>query len=460
MKLIFAFLAACFIAYALLNVWRRPGFITSAFVGSYGLAVFFGPLGAILGLVALFAPVAMWATRSVERFRSPPPELALLLWALFSILTIFGSLHYGVAAQNVSALIGLAGGAYLMGRTFGDSDQFIGDLVLGAIIVMVICAFAILAMTKKVGVLGTDLNSVGLAVLVEIPLTGIIAVAVLGNNVPRSWRLAGIGILFVAIVPFSLALGNRSLLGAAVIVYLFFLVIRIKRGNARNIILVNLGALAFLVALGVLIVTQLQHIAGARILSLGLKRLFTNITNSHSGNVYVDPSVAGRLDLYNEAFDLIQQAPLLGHGIGSFGYLTDYQGLSSYPHNIFLEILVNTGVVGLVLFLTALVPIGLYAIKRAWRREGTWQDAFLAGLLGETLLRHQVSMSIVTGKVLFLSMGIIAVQWVAELNARNGTEIKQEPAGPLPLMADTAEVFAPVDLAKPPHQPREEGKIN
>lgn len=460
MKLVFAFAAVCFLAYAFVNMWRRPGYITSAFVGSYGLAVFFGPLGTALGLVALFAPVSMWATRSVARFRSPPPELALLLWAVFSILTVFGSLHYSVAAQNVSFLIGLSGGAYLMGRTFGDSDQFIRDLVLGAVIVMVVCAFAILSTTKKMGVLGTDLNSVGLAVLVEIPLTGTIAIAVLGDHLPKSWRLGAIAVLMLAVVPFSLALGNRSSLGAALIVYLFFLAIRVHRGNARAIIWANLGALAFLVILGIVIATQLEDVAGVKILSLGLQRLVANITNSHSGHVYIDPSVAGRLQLYSDAFGLIREAPLFGHGIGSFGYLTDYQGLDSYPHNIFLEILVNTGLVGLVLFLAALVPTGLYAVKRAWRRESTWQDAFIAGLLGETLLRLQVSMSIMTGKVLFLAMGILAVRWVVELQSQNNVEPELVPAAPEPSSVGPAEIFAPVDLTETPRQTREEGDVN
>lgn len=436
MKAVFALAAICFIAYALLNMWRRPGFLAAAFVGSYGLAVFFGPLGTALGAVALFAPVSIWATRATSRFKSPPPELALMLWALFSILTLFGSLHYGVSAHYVSALIGLAGGAYLMGRTFGDEEGFVRDLIIGAALVMLICAPAILASTTNKGVLGTDLNSVGLAVLLEIPLTGAMAVAVLGEKLRARWRWAAIGLIFFVIIPFAFALANRSVMLAAAIVFLFFLAVRIHKGNARGILLATAGAFLVLGGIGLLAMTELKHVAGFRILSLGVQRLIANITNSHSGHVYIDPSVAGRLKLYDDAFGLIRDAPLFGHGIGSFGYLTDYQGLDSYPHNLFLEILVSTGLVGLALFLAALVPLGWYAVRRAWAREGGWEDAFIAALLGETLLRHQVSMSVMTGKVLFLSFGIVALRWAGELRRQREEGAPQEAlAGPGPAMA-------------------------
>ena len=61
-----------------------------------------------------------------------------------------------------------------------------------------------------------------------------------------------------------------------------------------------------------------------------------------------------RFDYYSSAFNLWLQAPILGHGIGGFarmhGVMTE-SAQGSYPHNFILEILVEFGIVGLVLFL-------------------------------------------------------------------------------------------------------------
>ena len=61
-----------------------------------------------------------------------------------------------------------------------------------------------------------------------------------------------------------------------------------------------------------------------------------------------------RFDYYSSAFNLWLQAPILGHGIGGFsrlhGVMTE-SAQGSYPHNFVLEILVELGMVGLVLFL-------------------------------------------------------------------------------------------------------------
>jgi O-antigen ligase len=95
--------------------------------------------------------------------------------------------------------------------------------------------------------------------------------------------------------------------------------------------------------------------------------------------------------------------------------LGDYLVLGTYPHNMFLEILLDGGVVGLLLFLGFLIPIGLFALRRAWKKDASWQPIFLAGLLLEALVRHQVSMTITAGKILYFTIGILMAQWAGEL---------------------------------------------
>jgi O-antigen ligase len=63
--------------------------------------------------------------------------------------------------------------------------------------------------------------------------------------------------------------------------------------------------------------------------------------------------LAGRDDLWFQALEMVREKPLLGWGLDGFR-----ANSWSYPHNIFLEVLVEGGAIGLVLMLN---------IGRAWR---------------------------------------------------------------------------------------------
>ena len=54
--------------------------------------------------------------------------------------------------------------------------------------------------------------------------------------------------------------------------------------------------------------------------------------------------------LMPKALQIWLEYPILGIGVGDFSIAAGLGDLSEYPHNIFLEILSETGMVGLVLF--------------------------------------------------------------------------------------------------------------
>jgi O-antigen ligase len=72
------------------------------------------------------------------------------------------------------------------------------------------------------------------------------------------------------------------------------------------------------------------------------------VGNVHKGGVVLDTSALERLNNYHLATQLFLQHPYLGIGIGGFNYSTGI----IYVHNIFLEILCEFGIVGLILELT------------------------------------------------------------------------------------------------------------
>ncbi|HIF9375642.1 TPA: O-antigen ligase family protein [Photobacterium damselae] len=61
-------------------------------------------------------------------------------------------------------------------------------------------------------------------------------------------------------------------------------------------------------------------------------------------------SIIHRIDFFNEVF-LYKEKILQGYGLGSFGVVVFGQDIVVYPHNIFLEIFFEFGIVGVCLFL-------------------------------------------------------------------------------------------------------------
>jgi O-antigen ligase len=74
-----------------------------------------------------------------------------------------------------------------------------------------------------------------------------------------------------------------------------------------------------------------------------------------------DQYTSGRDDLYHGALELAQENPILGCGLAGFRAVW-----GTYPHNIFLEVFAESGVVGGALLLGLLVTAA-FSLKRNWR---------------------------------------------------------------------------------------------
>lgn len=99
-------------------------------------------------------------------------------------------------------------------------------------------------------------------------------------------------------------------------------------------------------------------------------------TNGGQINVHEDRAIQGRASENLTAWVMLMDRPLLGVGLNNFSYLyQDYSkslGLapsarSRAPHNLYLEVASETGVVGLVVFLT-MVGLALRSLLIARRR--------------------------------------------------------------------------------------------
>jgi len=94
----------------------------------------------------------------------------------------------------------------------------------------------------------------------------------------------------------------------------------------------------------------------------------------------IDPSILGRIQMWNQAMEIVSSNPLTGIGFGS----TVYMGFKSFSgekersdiHNGYFEILMESGIIGLLLFLL----IFYFAIKNGLALYHRAEDNLMKGL--------------------------------------------------------------------------------
>lgn len=123
----------------------------------------------------------------------------------------------------------------------------------------------------------------------------------------------------------------------------------------------------------------------------------------------VDPerqatSLGGRFELYADALSGFAQSPVIGNGISSFSILRSGADTAVYPHNIFLEAMVEMGIVGTGFLLI----IVFYPILVGLRTMNMRNIAFLA-LQIFALINGLLSGSIPGNRILFFTSGVLLV---------------------------------------------------
>lgn len=93
-----------------------------------------------------------------------------------------------------------------------------------------------------------------------------------------------------------------------------------------------------------------------------------------SVNLSDDTSSLERLDAYRIAWNAFIENPVLGIGFAGFGYYGWQLDENIYPHNIFLEIAAETGIVGLLLFVSGVITF--FAVVSKWLQNPVMQLFF------------------------------------------------------------------------------------
>jgi O-antigen ligase len=118
-----------------------------------------------------------------------------------------------------------------------------------------------------------------------------------------------------------------------------------------------------------------------------------------------DPATAGRLENWQFAFETwLSGRTITGHGLASWGPINDE--VVRWPHNVVLELLVELGVVGLLLFSLPVV-LGLVLAVSGYRETRDPGCVVVLALFVYTLLNAQVTGDLNENRFLFAAVGLL-----------------------------------------------------
>ena len=190
-------------------------------------------------------------------------------------------------------------------------------------------------------------------------------------------------VYLVSVVAFSLLTvytGSRTAFIVLVVELVLYFWMRYPTKIMRNIVIL---LIAFFVAVILIMnVEGFYNVLGSR-----LEDLFEVLSGSGEG----DGSSNIRLEFIRNGIEWFAEKPVLGYGINNYKVLNESAtGNFTYAHNNFVEIAVNLGVIGLILYYSVYVHI----IRKMLRSvKNNPRCAFLFSAIVATLLSHYGTVS-------------------------------------------------------------------
>lgn len=187
--------------------------------------------------------------------------------------------------------------------------------------------------------------------------------------------------LFVPILIMVFLSGSRKALLALAFYFALSLFIGQDRRSLMKRLLLILG-LALITAALIFKVDTLYRIIGHRV-----EQMFSYLLSGES----TDESMLSRGKMIAQAWDAFKSAPVLGHGMHSFSFITYYK---SYSHNNYVELLSGLGLIGFLLYyvpLLAFIRTGFSRLKHS-----TLEVPFALGLLVSSLLLDVANVSYIS----------------------------------------------------------------
>lgn len=161
-------------------------------------------------------------------------------------------------------------------------------------------------------------------------------------------------------------------------------------------------------------------------------------------NGTIDHSAAARLNLWDEAMEVFKADPVFGTGFETYAYSSHVGGYSD-SHNLYVKVLVETGITGLVLFLAILLRL----FRIGFRLSRTASDPFLqsiglgfsalmlsalvANFFGDRWMYFQI-----TGYTYAFAALAVRAQEMTDESQKMEPELTDEGTDPVDLLPQTA----------------------
>lgn len=178
--------------------------------------------------------------------------------------------------------------------------------------------------------------------------------------------------------------GSRKTILAIPIMIVVYFVFQ-KKARIREKIKEVAIALLALIALGVLVFCNpyIYNIVGVRLVDM---------VDFINGDSVSDHSINERSDMISIGLSWTEESPVIGHGLDN--YVVMYQkkyGLDLYAHNNYIELLVDLGVVGLIIYYA--FSFYMIASYLKLRKSGDAADGLLLAFLVATLVMDYAKVS-------------------------------------------------------------------
>lgn len=403
-----------FFAYA----WQAPHVVALALVALIGLdsmAILPGGMKEI-SLFKLLFPWPLFILIlgfAIRRFKSPPHhpmDRWILLWTIFYLFLIPLAVDKNEALDFIRRFISMALLYFIVSRLFYDPAKFY-QLKKTVILSMVVSAGIGLFtyytgvnpfsphqdpnIVRITGASGVDPNTY--AVMLYLPLWLAVASGIAARNFPTAAAYYVAGTILAAAVFFTFSRSATLVLGIMALVALIVW--------HRKLTPIHWGVLLIAIIVGVML---LPPSVWERLTTLG--QMFSEKIS--------DPSLSRRSNYLWVGWNIIKAFPFFGAGPGNYAVLhadPAFQtihalvGVERLPHNLYLQLVTETGPLGLV-FLGGITTSAGMTLYRIWKTGG--DTAPLAGGLFLTLvgfLLIGLFLHIVLEKVLWLTWAMVRI---------------------------------------------------
>ena len=309
--------------------------------------------------LTLLLPLAIWLYRKEKEPFSPPvykdfPFLSFLIFSIWLICSCFWSeSHHYKLEKILNFSIYTTPGVWIAYKLIGSSRERTQRLLVcfAAFAIFVGAESYRIFITQGLHQIPSILETnylttgqtvgVGLCCLAHFSLVYFLKFQK-DKNFRTIFAPITLSLLFALLTYALVNLGGRGPVISTILSVLFYVCIMLWKYPKLRLKIITHGSLLFTLSLTVFVVLNVlfdhstSHF-GARIAPL--------VTKGE-----IDGAVQERFDFYITAFQAFLSSPLWGIGLGGWPLFHGLGDISLHPHNIFLELLAETGVIGFLLF--------------------------------------------------------------------------------------------------------------